>query len=177
VDIGSSYVMSDVLAAFLFAQLEVWQTIQAQRRRIWDTYDDRLRDWAQDHGIGCPVVPPHCRQAYHMYYLIMRSTQERQKLMAFLKTKGILSVFHYVPLHLSPVGRRMGGTEGSCPVTEEMSGRLVRLPFYNTLSQVEQNRVIEAVLEFGAVPQYTPERSFGTGLRAGLERERTLTFA
>jgi dTDP-4-amino-4,6-dideoxygalactose transaminase len=73
VDIGSSYVMSDVLAAFLYAQLEVWQTIQAQRQRIWKYYDQHLRDWAQERGIGCPVVPAHCEQSYHMYYLVMPS--------------------------------------------------------------------------------------------------------
>jgi len=83
-----------------------------------------------------------------MYYLIMRSLRERQELISFLKSKGILSVFHYVPLHLSPVGRSAGGKEGDCPITEEMSDRLVRLPFYNELEPSEQNRVIDAVLEF-----------------------------
>jgi len=73
VDIGSSYVMSDVLAAFLYAQLEVFQKIQAERQRIWEYYDERLRVWASECGIGCPVVPAHCEQSYHMYYLIMRS--------------------------------------------------------------------------------------------------------
>src|SRR5690242_739315 len=73
VDIGSSYVMSDVLAAFLYAQLEVWQTIQQQRKRIWDYYDSCLRPWAQGHGISCPVVPSYCEQSFHMYYLMMPS--------------------------------------------------------------------------------------------------------
>jgi len=115
VDVGSSYVVSDVLAAFLFAQLENWTSIQAQRQRIWDFYDRSLRDWALARGIGCPVVPAHCDQAYHMYYLIMRSLRERQELISFLKSKGILSVFHYVPLHLSPIGRLAGGKEGGLP--------------------------------------------------------------
>ena len=113
VDIGSSYVMSDVLAAFLYAQLEVWQDIQAQRQRIWKYYDQHLRGWAQEHGIGCPVVPAHCEQSYHMYYLIMPSLEKRQALISFLKARGILSVFHYVPLHLSPMGQRMGGRHGT----------------------------------------------------------------
>ena len=109
VDIGSSYVMSDILAAFLYAQLEVWQDIQAKRQRIWKYYDQHLRDWARERGIGCPVVPAHCEQSYHMYYLIMPSLEKRQALISFLKSRGILSVFHYVPLHLSPMGQRMGG--------------------------------------------------------------------
>ena len=85
VDIGSSYVMSDVLAAFLYAQLEVWQDIQARRQRIWQYYDQHLRGWAQERGIGCPVVPAHCEQSYHMYYLIMPSLEKRQALISFLK--------------------------------------------------------------------------------------------
>ncbi len=148
VDIGSSYVMSDVLAAFLYAQLEVWPTIQAHRQRIWKHYDQYLRDWACGHGIGCPVVPEHCEQSYHMYYLIMPSLDQRQGLISFLKSRGMLSVFHYVPLHLSPVGQRMGGRAGSCPVSEEKSERLVRLPFYNNLDPADQDQVIAALQQF-----------------------------
>jgi len=148
VDIGSSYVMSDVLAAFLYAQLEVWQKIQAQRKRIWNDYDRKLRGWAQERGIGCPVVPDHCEQSYHMYYLVMPSLESRQALISFLKSRGILSVFHYVPLHLSPMGERMGGRPGACPVTEARSARLVRLPFYNSLNQDDQDKVIRTVQEF-----------------------------
>jgi len=148
VDIGSSYVMSDVLAAFLYAQLEEWRAIQARRQRAWQYYDENLRSWAQDRGIGCPVVPDYCEQAYHMYYLVMPSLDIRQAFISFLKSRGILSVFHYVPLHLSPVGLRMGGKQGACPVTEQKSERLVRLPFYNRLSQEDQDRVIAAVRQF-----------------------------
>ena len=149
-DIGSSYVMSDVLAAFLYAQLEVWQNIQTRRQRIWQYYDQHLRGWAQEHGIGCPVVPAHCEQSCHMYYLILPSLEKRQALISFLKARGILSVFHYVPLHLSPMGQRMGGRKGSCPVCEEKSERLLRLPFYNSLRPEDQDRVIAAVGEFYA---------------------------
>jgi dTDP-4-amino-4,6-dideoxygalactose transaminase len=148
VDIGSSYVMSDVLAAFLYGQLEMWEVIQERRRRIWNYYDDNLRGWAQEHGIGCPFVPPHCEQSFHMYYLLMPSLERRQALISFLKARGILTVFHYVPLHLSPVGLRMGGRKGCCPVTEEKSDRLVRLPFYNSLSRDDQDQVIAAVRQF-----------------------------
>jgi dTDP-4-amino-4,6-dideoxygalactose transaminase len=148
VDIGSSYVMSDVLAAFLYAQLEVWPSIQGLRRQIWEYYHHHLRSWAQDRGIGCPVVPDYCEQSFHMYYLLMPSFQQRQSLISFLKSRGILSVFHYVPLHLSPVGQRFGGRSGGCPVAEEKSERLLRLPFYNSLSRADQDQVIKAVLEF-----------------------------
>jgi len=148
VALGSSYVMSDVLAAFLYAQLEVWQTIQTYRQRIWKYYDQHLRDWAQERGIGCPVVPAHCEQSFHMYYLVMPSLEKRQALISFLKSRGILSVFHYVPLHLSPMGQRMGRRNGACPVSEQKSERLIRLPFYNSLSQGEQDQVIAAVRQF-----------------------------
>jgi dTDP-4-amino-4,6-dideoxygalactose transaminase len=148
VEIGSSYVMSDVLAAFLYAQLEVWQTIQSCRQRIWKYYDLHLRDWARERGIGCPVVPAHCEQSYHMYYLIMPSLEERQAFISFLKSRHILGVFHYVPLHVSPMGEKMGGRLGDCPITEDRSDRLVRLPFYNSLSPDDQDQVIRAILEF-----------------------------
>jgi dTDP-4-amino-4,6-dideoxygalactose transaminase len=83
-----------------------------------------------------------------MYYLIMRSLQERQAFISFLKSRNILSVFHYVPLHLSPMGERMGGRKGDCPITEDRSDRLVRLPFYNSLSPDDQDKVIRAIQEF-----------------------------
>jgi dTDP-4-amino-4,6-dideoxygalactose transaminase len=146
VDIGSSYVMSDVLAAFLYAQLEVWQAIQAQRQRIWDYYEEHLRGWAEKHDVGRPVVPSHCEQSYHMYYLVLPSLAARQALISHLNTRSILSVFHYVPLHLSAVGRRMEAKP--CPVSEEKSERLVRLPFFNSLTRQDQDKVIAAVREF-----------------------------
>jgi dTDP-4-amino-4,6-dideoxygalactose transaminase len=148
VDIGSSYVMSDVLAAFLFAQLEVWQNIQSRRRRIWEMYDKALKDWAAANGVRQPVVPVHCDQAWHMYYLLMPDLERRQALIAHLKARGIYSVFHYLPLHLSDVGKTHGGLAGSCPVTEDLSDRLLRLPFYNELSETDQARVVQAVLDF-----------------------------
>jgi dTDP-4-amino-4,6-dideoxygalactose transaminase len=148
VDLGSSYLMSDLLAAFLYGQLEAWQDIQARRRQIWECYDRQLREWADRHGVRRPVIPADCDQPYHMYYLLLPSLQQRQDLIAFLRARGILSVFHYLPLHLSDMGRRYGGKEGDCPVTEDVSDRLVRLPFYNSLDQATQERVVEAILGF-----------------------------
>ena len=148
VDVGSSYVMSDVLAAFLYGQLEAWRTIQAHRKRIWEYYDHYLQPWAKTRGVRCPVVPPHCEQAYHMYYLLLPSLKRRQAFIAHLKAAGILSVFHYLPLHLSDMGKKLGGEPGDCPTTEDVSERLVRLPFYNSLDEATQAVVVKAVQEF-----------------------------
>jgi len=148
VDIGSSYLPSDMLAAYLFAQLEQWQDIQAKRRKVWETYHAHLADWARRYAVRQPYIPPHCDQAYHMYYLLLPSLESRQALIAHLKASGILAVFHYLPLHLSEMGRQFGGKTGDCPVTEDTSDRLVRLPFYNSLTEDDQERVIEAVINF-----------------------------
>ncbi|MBP7828570.1 MAG: dTDP-4-amino-4,6-dideoxygalactose transaminase [Kiritimatiellae bacterium] len=148
VDIGSSYLLSDLLAAFLFAQLERREEIQARRKAIWETYRTNLADWSASVGARLPVIPDHCRQAWHMFYLLMPSLAARQRLIAHLKQRGIMSVFHYLPLHLSPMGRRFGGRPGACPVTEDISDRLLRLPFYNSLAASDQDQVIEAVRSF-----------------------------
>lgn len=148
VDVGSSYLPSDILAAYLYAQLEAREQIQASRQRVWEYYDEHLRQWAQEHGVQLPVVPAHCEQAYHMYYLLLPSLETRQALIDHLKARGILSVFHYLPLHLSDMGRRFGGKEGDCPVTEDISDRLLRLPFYNELTEVDQAWVVEGLYCF-----------------------------
>ena len=148
VDVGSSYLPSDVLAAFLFAQLENRGQIQERRRQIWKRYHEGLIAWAGHNGVTLPFVPEHCEQPWHMFYLMMPELAARQALIARLKQREILSVFHYLPLHLSEMGRKWGGKEGDCPVTEEVSDRLLRLPFYNELSEADQARVIEAIAEF-----------------------------
>jgi dTDP-4-amino-4,6-dideoxygalactose transaminase len=148
VDLGSSYLLSDVLAAFLFAQLEHRKRIQVDRRRIWETYNEELAGWAFKNGAGLPFVPEHCEQPWHMFYVLMPSLEARQAFIAHLKQDDIVSVFHYVPLHLSEMGRKFGGKEGVCPVTERVSGCLVRLPFYNGLNEADQAHVVSAVLEF-----------------------------
>lgn len=148
VDLGSSYVMSDVLAAFLYAQLEKWREIQEKRRRIWQRYDQELAGWAVQNNIRRPFVPDHCDQAWHMYYLLLPSPEQRRALIEHLKASGILAVFHYLPLHLSEYGRRFGGQAGDCPVTEDVSGRLLRLPFFNNLSAADQAKVIASLQLF-----------------------------
>jgi dTDP-4-amino-4,6-dideoxygalactose transaminase len=148
VDLGSSYLPSDILAAFLCAQLEARDVIQARRKRIWECYRAQLGDWAGEHGVRLPVVPDDCEQPYHMFSLQLSSLAARQALIAHLKTRGIMAVFHYLPLHLSDMGLRYGGKRGDCPVTEEVSDRLLRLPFYNGLTEDEQAAVIGAVKDF-----------------------------
>lgn len=145
VDVGSSYLPSDLLAAVLFAQLEERERIQGRRRELWATYRERLSGWAGRRGVELPVVPEHCDPAWHMFYLVLPTLDERTALIDHLKAQGILAVFHYLPLHLSRMGRRFGGRPGDCPVTEEMSDRLLRLPLYNTMDRDEQAAVIEAV--------------------------------
>jgi dTDP-4-amino-4,6-dideoxygalactose transaminase len=148
VDMGSSYLPSDILAAILSAQFEQREAIQARRRRIWLTYQEGLWDWATQNSIRLPVVPDHCEQAYHMFYMILPNLDVRGKFIEYLHGHGIHSVFHYLPLHLSEMGRRMGGAPGDCPVTESISDRLVRLPFHNGLTGDELEFVIDAIREF-----------------------------
>ena len=148
IDVGSSYLPSDLLAAFLCAQLEHREQIQSMRRQIWQTYARELASWAKTNGVRLPVVPPECDQSYHMFYLIMPSFEARQALISHLAGLGILAVFHYLPLHLSPMGLRFGGRQGDCPVTEDLADRLVRLAFFTGMSSSEQAQVIDAVRAF-----------------------------
>jgi dTDP-4-amino-4,6-dideoxygalactose transaminase len=145
VDVGSSYLMSDVLAAVLYGQLEAWPRVQARRKEIWQRYDAALAGWAEARSVRRPVVPADCRQAYHMYYLLLPSPAARAAVIEQLKARGILSVLHYQPLHVSPMGRSFGGKPGDCPVAEDVSDRLLRLPFYNALSDADQDEVIGAL--------------------------------
>ncbi|HEY9636305.1 MAG TPA: dTDP-4-amino-4,6-dideoxygalactose transaminase [Coleofasciculaceae cyanobacterium] len=148
VDLGSSYLPSDMLAAYLFAQLEVHEKIQGKRQQVWEYYHEHLQDWAQENGVRFPIVPDHCDQAYHMFYLLMPSLEKRQALIAHLKAQDIVAPFHYLPLHLSEVGRKFGGKEGDCPVTEDVSDRLIRIPLYNDLTEADLARVVGAIRDF-----------------------------
>jgi len=141
-DIGSSYLLSEVLAAVLLAQLEAWESVQDKRRRIWENYFQALTSWAPERGIALPTVPEHCDQTFHMFYLLLPSPEARQSLIDHLKTRQISAVFHYQPLHASPMGERFGGKAGDCPVTESVSQRLLRLPLYNGMEEPDQERVL-----------------------------------
>jgi dTDP-4-amino-4,6-dideoxygalactose transaminase len=151
VDVGSSYLPSDLLAAYLYAQLEAWESIQEKRRLVWYSYALALSEWADGCGVRLPVVPEHCEQSYHMFYLLLPSLAVRQEMIGHLKRRSILSVFHYLPLHLSDMGMKFGGHTGQCPVTESVCDRLLRLPFYNDLTEADQKEVIQGVRCFGLV--------------------------
>jgi len=148
VDIGSSYLPSDLLAAFLYAQLEQRAKIQQQRKQVWEIYYAGLKDWAAAHDVQLPYIPEHCEQSYHMFYMLLPNLELRQKLIMYLREAGIYSVFHYLPLHLSDMGKGYGGKTGDCPVTERVSDQLIRLPFHNGLTSGDQEQVIDAVREF-----------------------------
>lgn len=148
VDVGSSYLPSEILAAILAAQLEAREQIQAKRQRVWDYYADHLSAWAEDNGVRLPRVPAHCVHPAHLFYLLLPSLDRRQALIAHLKARGILSAFHYLPLNLSDMGVRFGGRVGQCPVTEDAADRLLRLPFYNSLTTNDLAEVVEAVTSF-----------------------------
>jgi dTDP-4-amino-4,6-dideoxygalactose transaminase len=148
VDYGSNYLLSELQAALLLAQLRHHETIQEKRTSIWQQYDSGLSDWASANDVRQPVVPPECQHPSHLYHVLLPTPSARVRLISHLKQAGILAVFHYVPLHTSPMGQRTGASAGDCPVAEDISGRLLRLPFYTDLTADDQSAVIEAVRQF-----------------------------
>ena len=148
VNVGSSYLPSDMLAAFLFAQLEEREQIQSRRQQIWETYYKELGAWAEENNVQMPFVPAHCEQTYHMFYILFPNLEKRQAAIAHLKARGVQAVFHYLPLHLSPMGEKYGGKLGDCEVTEHVSDQLLRLPFYTNMTAEEQMQVVTALKEF-----------------------------
>jgi dTDP-4-amino-4,6-dideoxygalactose transaminase len=150
VDCGSSYVPSDVLAAILLAQLNGLERITTERKRVFDAYRSALQPLADRGLMTLPNVPEHCRTNYHMFYMVLNDLQTRTALIAHLKQAGILSAFHYVPLHTSPVGRQLGYDAGMLPVTEYVSERLLRLPLFAGLTTAETDEVVERIFSFFA---------------------------
>jgi dTDP-4-amino-4,6-dideoxygalactose transaminase len=148
VDIGSSWVLSDLLAAILYSQLQRADDINARRLRIWNRYNELLVGWAQQHGVTTPFVPEGCEHVGHVYHLRFRHGEQRTRFIEHMKERQISCVFHYQPLHASSVGRRFGGHAGQCPVAEHAGECLVRLPIYFGLSNSDQSRVIDSVLAF-----------------------------
>jgi dTDP-4-amino-4,6-dideoxygalactose transaminase len=144
-DLGSSYLPSEVLAALLWAQLDRRDHVLKTRRRIWETYHAELATWADERGVRRPAVPEGCAPAWAGYHLVFPDPAGRDALIARLRERGILSVFHYQPLHLSPMGQQWGVVPQPLPVTEWVCDRLVRLPFYNDLSPEAQELVLDAV--------------------------------
>ncbi|HEX5717311.1 MAG TPA: dTDP-4-amino-4,6-dideoxygalactose transaminase [Thermoanaerobaculia bacterium] len=148
VDIGSSYLPSELVAAYLFAQLERSEEIMRKRRGIFETYRAELEDLELQGAVRLPVVPDRCEHNGHMFYLLLPTEQRRDELIAHLDRAGINAVFHYVPLHESPMGSGFGYAPGDLPITESASRRLLRLPCYFTLGEEQQMEVIVEVRRF-----------------------------
>ncbi len=147
-DLGSSYLPSDILSAFLLAQLEAKDKIQAARKRVWTYYLRNLLPWAKKNDVRLPRAHPHREQSHHLFFLLLPTSESRERLIRHLHRRGVYAVIHYLPLHLSPMGRRFGGAKGDCPVAEDISERVLRLPFFNNIPDADLRRVAEAVAEF-----------------------------
>ncbi len=145
VDLGSSYLASDLCAAALYAQFEDYHTIQTRRRTLWDRYQTELQAWAAGCGIQQPTVPVGCDHSSHLYYLLFPNNAQREAAIAWLKEADIQAYFHYLPLHESPQGQRSGAAPLGCPVTESICHRLLRLPLYPGLTDAQQSAVLERI--------------------------------
>ncbi|WP_433172132.1 dTDP-4-amino-4,6-dideoxygalactose transaminase [Actinoallomurus sp. CA-150999] len=149
IDIGSSYLPSDLLAAFLVAQLEAIDDIQARRHRVWAAYDEGVADWAKRREVRRPTVPVDRDHPAHLYYLLLPDLAHRQAFLRHLGERGVRAAFHYQPLHTTPGGLRYGrAAPGGCPVTEDAADRLVRLPLFAAMSDDELRRIIDAVISY-----------------------------
>lgn len=149
VEVGSSYLLSDVLAAVLTAQLEALGAMQARRHAVWDRYDTELADWRAEHGAARQHVPEDCAHPAHVFAMLLPTHAARNALLAHLGTRGVQATFHYVPLDSAPAGLEAARTaDGGCPVTADVADRLIRLPLYPDLAATEVDRVVAAVAEF-----------------------------
>lgn len=148
VSVGSSYLPSDILAAFLYSQLEKIDLIQKARSRIYNRYYEGLTDLEKKGFIQLPLIPKNCETNFHLFYILLDNQKQRAKLINYLKRSGILTIFHYIPLHTSLMGRKFGYKRGDLPITENVSQRLLRLPLYNSMSAHDQEFVIEKIYEF-----------------------------
>lgn len=147
VDIGSSFLPSEIVAAFLWAQMEDADSITRQRMALWDTYHQAFVDAERAGNVHRPIVPPDCEHNAHMYYLLLPDLAQRTVFIDKLRKQGINTVFHYIPLHTAPEGVRSARAHGDLTLTGEFSDRLVRLPLWVGLKE-EQSEVTEAVLDF-----------------------------
>jgi dTDP-4-amino-4,6-dideoxygalactose transaminase len=144
-DIGSSFGLADVLAAFLLGQLQQRDKILRKRRAAFERYEQLLSPWADQHGVRLPIVPDHCEQAYHMFYVMLPNEDLRNRALTALQEQGIHATFHYVPLHSSPGGQRFAARTEACPMTDHVAARLLRLPYYTSLDDADANRVAEGL--------------------------------
>ena len=147
-DIGSSFLPGELIAAFLWAQLEEAESVTQGRLRSWQIYHDLLAPLEDQARLRRPIVPAECSHNAHMYYILLPDTPTRDGLMHELRGRGIYAVFHYVPLHSSPAGRRLGRTPQELPVTDSVAGRLLRLPLWSGISVDEQATVVSAIADY-----------------------------
>lgn len=148
VDIGSSYLPSELIAAFLYAQLQEADAITARRLQLWNTYHGELESLEREGFLQRPFTPEDCRHNAHMYHIILEDLRTRSELIAYLKSYDVMPVFHYVPLHTSPAGRRFAGNVPHLPVTDDIAGRLLRLPCYFELTPGQIARIAELIRGF-----------------------------
>ena len=148
VDIGSSYLPSELTAAFLYAQLQEADKIDKKRLSIWNDYYQKLKHLEDEGLLKLPFIPEDCQNNAHMFYLILPTNEKRDGLIEFLKERGIHAVFHYIPLHTSPMGKSLGGKVPYLPVTESVAPRLLRLPCFYELSPSQVNRIVGEVYRF-----------------------------
>jgi dTDP-4-amino-4,6-dideoxygalactose transaminase len=164
-DIGSSYLLSEVAAAFLWAQLEHLEDVTRRRLTIWRRYHDAFATLEEEGALRRPMVPAGCEHSAHLYYLLLPTQERRDELITRLAARDVQAVFHYVPLHESPAGRRFGRAAGALDATSDLSGRLVRLPLWAGLGPEDIERVIAAVA--GSVPPGASARPSVTRWPAG----------
>lgn len=145
-DTGSSFGLSELLAAFLYGQLEKRDVIQAKRRRVFETYMQLLAPRSSDFGFRLPEIPHYAEPAWHLFHVLLPDRETRNAVLSDMRTRGVSAVFHYVPLHNSDAGRRFAARATNCPVTDDVSGRLLRLPFHNNITDDEAERVVDAFL-------------------------------
>lgn len=148
VDLGSSYVPSEIVSAFLYGQLEMLDAISARRKEIYLKYQGGLKPLEEKGMLNLPVIPENCKSNYHMFYIILPDGQTRDELMYYLKEQGITAVFHYVPLHSSPMGKQVGRVHGNMDVTDDLSSRLLRLPFFYEITDDQQELISSHIEKF-----------------------------
>ena len=145
VDVGSSYLLSDILAAMLWAQFERLDEINDMREKVYKSYYNGLHDLEKQGKLRLSVIPEDCESNYHIFYILLNTEEERNYVMDKLKESGVSAVFHYIPLHTSPMGLKLGYKKGDLPKTENLSGRLLRLPMYAELKDKEINYIIDKI--------------------------------
>lgn len=150
IDVGSSFLLADVLAAVLLPQLEGRRAILGRRLKIWEAYEAALSDWASQIGATLPVIPEGCEHPAHVFYMLMPDRETRDQFISHMRERGILSVFHYLPLNVSPMGEKLGGHAGMCPVTERVAAQIVRLPLFFNMTDDQVSKVIDCAREFRA---------------------------